>query len=384
MNFPIVKVVFDRRNQSTKNRPASVMIEVYFDRKRKWISTGVKVCSNEWHPSRWVVRRLDADILNSRIRSRVEQIQSWINDVQRSKEPFSLSRLGTYITNHSMSGESFISYIETRIEERYDIRESTKKTHRKLINALMSFKKISQFSDLSKDNILAFDKWLHKKGIIQTSIYGYHKTLKAYINDAIKREMVQYNPYTTVKIDKGKSASRKFLTIKELKAVISAKLVTKTLEYTRDLFLFQCFTGLSYADMCKFGMGKIVERNGKYIYHGVRQKTDEDFNIVLLSPAVKILQKYKNKLPITSNQKYNVNLKILATNAGIDHPITSHMGRHTFAVYCLNNGISIEVLAKMMGHTDIKTTQIYARIINESVYNAAEQLEDKITGMGIL
>lgn len=172
---------------------------------------------------------------------------------------------------------------------------------------------------------------------------------------------------------------RKYLTEQELSTIRQAKMGTSTLNKIRDLFVFQCFTGLAYADLAKFDFTGAVERNGKYIVHDVRQKSGENFYIVLLSPAVEILKKYNFKLPLISSQKYNTHLKIVATAAGVDKNLTSHMGRHTFAVYCLNHGVRIETLAKMMGHTDIKTTQLYAKIANSTVEAAFDSLENQLT-----
>ena len=119
--------------------------------------------------------------------------------------------------------------------------------------------------------------------------------------------------------------------------------------------------------------------------HDVRQKTGEEFYIVLLPKAIHILKRYDYRLPLISNQQYNMRLKIVADAAALDKQLTSHMGRHTYATICLNSGIKIEVLAKMMGHSDIKTTQIYARMINTTVENAYDVLEesDNIKGMAI-
>ena len=97
-----------------------------------------------------------------------------------------------------------------------------------------------------------------------------------------------------------------------------------------------------------------------------------------MAPAVDILRKYDFKLPMMSNAQYNLRLKVLADYAGIDKVLTSHMGRHTFAVLCLNNGVGIETLAKMMGHTDIKTTQIYAKVLDEQVEQAFDDLEARL------
>ena len=104
-----------------------------------------------------------------------------------------------------------------------------------------------------------------------------------------------------------------------------------------------------------------------------RKKTNEDYFIALMPSAVEILEKYDYQLPIISNMKYNDYLKVVAAMAGVQ-PLTSHMGRHTFAVYALNKGVPIEVVSKILGHTDIKTTSIYAKIVGKSVLDAFKKI----------
>ena len=200
--------------------------------------------------------------------------------------------------------------------------------------------------------------------------------MKTYINDAIRSELIEKNPYEGIKIERGKSSIRKYLTEEEIQRIKDAKIASASICRVRDLFLFQCYTGFAYAELAKFDFSTVIQRNGKYIVHDARKKTGEDFYVVLLSPAVEILKKYDFVLPVIDNVPYNLRLKVLAEYAGIDKAITSHMGRHTFAVWCLNNGVKIENLAKMMGHTDIKTTQIYAKVLNEEVEREFDSLEN--------
>lgn len=93
---------------------------------------------------------------------------------------------------------------------------------------------------------------------------------------------------------------------------------------------------------------------------------------------MEILKKYDFHLPVITNQQYNLQLKVLASFAKLDKSLTSHMGRHTFAVFVLNHGVSIENLAKMMGHSDIKTTQIYAQVLNSEVEREFDRLEQSL------
>lgn len=377
MKYPSIRFVFDRKHQATKTTKGLVQLEVTSERKRKWISTGVKLYSDQWDNRRMVINSPDMLSLNKNLTEQRQRIQDWVHDLERRTEEFEFDKLDRFLATRLIS-DRFIDYIEERINERTDIKESTKRAQRKLINSLKAFKQIIYFTDLTKKNILAYDTWLHKQNYVQTTVHSYHKFMKIYINDAIRAELIEHNPYDGLKIDRGKSSTRKYLTEKEVEAIRNAEIDLPRIDRVRDLFLFQCYTGFAYAELANFDFTKVIERNGKYIVHDTRQKTDEPFYIVLLSPAVAILKKYNFELPVISNQQYNLQLKVLASFAKLDKSLTSHMGRHTFAVFVLNHGVAIENLAKMMGHSDIKTTQIYAQVLNTAVEREFERLEEQL------
>ena len=384
-SYPAVRIVYDFKHQASATKKGVVSIEIYYKGKRKRVNTGVRVFPSQWNNRHGVVKSIDAAELNLTIHTVLQNITDWINQLRLNRESFSFEKLERYLLTERTEDDNFLKYVERKIDGRKDIRESTRRTQRKLVGSLKEFGKIMFFSEVTRERIREYDMWLHGKNYVQATIHSYHKFLKIYINQAIDEGLNKHSPYTGIKIERGKSSLRKFLTEKELISVMETKLPTESLNSSRDLFVFQCFTGIAYADLKLFDFSKVEERNGKYILHDTRWKSGEDFYIVLLSPAVKILKKYNFRLNVVSNQKYNLYLKVIATAAGIDHPVTSHMARHTFAVYCLNHGVSIEILAKMMGHTDIKTTQLYAKIANMSVETAFEHLEnnlhDKMTNL---
>lgn len=284
MKYPTLKVVFDRKKVATKNKKGLVQIEVLSERRRKWIGTGVKVFAGQWNDSRMVVARMDADTLNESIRSQLENIQNWVSDLRRKKEAFECDKLDRFLTTATVS-DDFIEFMENRIEARADLRESTRNTHKVALNNLKQFGRIRYFSDLTKVNVIAFDEWLHKRGFVQSTIHSRHKMLKVYINEAIRMELLSANPYSAIKIERGKSASRKYLTEENLRHLREMELSSAALRRVRDVFIFQCFTGLAYADLARFEFSKVVEKNGRYILHDMRQKSGEDYYLVLLSPC---------------------------------------------------------------------------------------------------
>lgn len=378
MKYPTMRFVFDRKHVATRNKKGLVQIEVTSEGKRKWIGTSVKLYADQWNEKKKVVNSVHSIQLNAMLDGMMSKLNDFILDLFRNDQQFDFEKLNAFLekSNHS---DSFIDFVRTRIEDRTDIEESTRKQHRTLLQSLEKFGKLNYMDDLTKANITLYDEFLHQQEISQPTIYNYHKRLKRYLHEAMKFGLLNEDPYVGLHFERGRFEKRKYLTEEELKMIRTCKINMPSIDRIRDLFLFQCFTGLAYADFEKFNFEKDVEeRNGKYIVSDRRKKTNEDYKIVLLTPAIEILKKYDYKLPIISNQKYNVSLKVVAQYAGIDKNITTHMGRHTFAVFALNNGVPIEIVAKMLGHTNIRTTQVYAKVLNSEVEKGFDLLESKI------
>ena len=376
--YPSVKVIFDRRKKASSSRSGNIEIEILYKGKRKWISTGIKVLPENWHPVHRIIGLENAFDLNLKIENLERPILDYIRQQMVNHEAFSWIELQAFIEISKLDN-SFIDFVEKVIDERKDIRESTRKNHLKLVKALKSYGKLVKFNDLNRTGIIKFEEWLRSRyDYEQSTIASYHKFLKIYVNEAIRREIIRTNPYLGLKIDRGNEGVRKYLTPDELDMVERCTLPNKSLNKVRDVFIFQCYTGLAYSDLLKFDFNTVIQRNGHFIINDIRQKTQEKFYIVLLPYAMKILEKYGNNLPVLSNQQYNLRLKVVGDIAGVSKPLTTHMARHTYASMCLNAGIKIEVLAQMLGHTDIKTTQIYAKMFNTTVEAAFDQLEENL------
>lgn len=377
MKYPKIRLVHNRRCTATETRPAAIEVDIAFQRKQKRISTGVAVLVSQWDAVKWVVNHPDSVMLNQRIEAVRRPIYDYISMLMLKGEEFTFDGLTSTLAKKTYS-ESFVNFVKNRIEARTDIKEVTRRNHRRLNKALESFERIQSFDDLTPQKIRAFDDWLHEQKYTQTTVAAYHKFMKNYIHQAMAAEIISKDPYAGMRIDKGKYRQRKYLTEDELNRVRDFVTEDVSTMRARDLFLFQCFTGLAYADLAKFDFNNVIERDGKFVIRDVRQKSEEEYYIVLLTPALEILRKYDFKLPVISNQKYNAALKSVAAGAQIKFTVTTHVGRHTFATYCLNKGIKIETLASMMGHSNIKTTQIYARMVNKTVESAFDQLEKSI------
>lgn len=377
-----VKVVFDRKKVATTSKVGLVQIEIYHNRQRKWISTGVKVYKDQWRNHIGVCNRKDAVELNDRIASIAKELQSYINKCIQSKKPISLDDIADSVTITKLDDDtSFLDFVQKRIDESV-MSNTTKVRHQALIGILVDFGKIMSFNDVTYENIVLFDEWVKKRVNKQSTIYDYHKRLKVYVRQAFGFNKIPNYPYFNFKVSKGETIdSIRYLTQEEISKIKNCELPERLVP-VRDLFLFQCMTSLSYVDLAKFDFKKdVIEENGKFKFGDNRQKTNERYFIVLLPLAMEILRKYGFELPKVSNQTYNRQLKLIAAYAQINKPIATHYARHTAAILALNNGIPIETVSKMLGHSNIRTTQVYAQMLNKEVedaYNKVQSVWDKI------
>lgn len=377
MNNVSVRLIFDRKHVATKKHQASVQMEVTFQRKRKYITTGIRLYADQWGKDLKVKNHPQSMLFNQQLNDMVANIYDFAHQLSLQKQTFSFEKLDGYLNGCGVNTtDSFLHFMRKRIIER-PISESTRKKQWYILKALENFGKIKSFSDICYQNIMAWDEFAKKRCKCQSSVYNYHKVLKIFVREAYASQLIQTDPYRTFKLDHGVSENRKFLTKEELKKIENISLDDKCLERVKDMFLFCCYTGLAYADLTKFDFSEAVFTNGMYRIRDCRKKTGTQYNISIVKKAMDILNKYNLKLPVISNQKYNAFLKVIGAFCEIKKRLTSHVARHTFATtVTLGNGVRIEVVSKMLGHTNIQTTQLYAKIFQEEVDHEFNRLNE--------
>jgi site-specific recombinase XerD len=218
--------------------------------------------------------------------------------------------------------------------------------------------------------------------------YKYLKNFKKVINIAIKNEWLNKDPFAKYKSTLVE-VKREFLNKEELQKLQDLKLSIPRLDFVRDIFLFSCYSGLTYVDVTNLTMDNIRRGiDGNFWIITQRKKTKVPSNVPLLPIPEQLIEKYKlspgkksenNIFPNLSNQKLNAYLKELADLASIDKNLTFHMARHTFATtITLANGVPIESISSMLGHKNIRTTQIYSKVVNEKVSRDMKKLRLKL------
>lgn len=228
----------------------------------------------------------------------------------------------------------------------------------------------------------------HQRPMENNGVMKHLERFRKMVTMAVKMEWLDKDPFEKYQL-KFNRVERDFLTEYELAKIEKKEFSIVRLQYIRDLFVFSCYTGLAYIDAMKLTLGNItVGIDGENWISTSRQKTDESVRIPILSKAWEMIEKYKTHprslqkgtiFPFISNQKLNSYLKEIADLCGIEKNLTFHLARHTFATtVTLTNGVPIETVSKMLGHSKISTTQIYAKVIERKVSEDMQTLRAKM------
>lgn len=202
----------------------------------------------------------------------------------------------------------------------------------------------------------------------QSTVSGMATKMKSIFRYAVDGGFLKMNPMANIRISKGEK-DVEFLSEEEIESIRKAGMPSPCYERVRDMFLFQAGTGLAYADIAALRKDDVKEENGTYYITKRREKTGVEYTTVLLPFAVDIWRRYGGSLPVISNQRYNIYLKIVQAAAGLKKSLHSHLARDSFACYALNRGIRIEIVSKALGHTNLRQTQHYAKLMKSTIVN---------------
>ena len=229
-------------------------------------------------------------------------------------------------------------------------------------------------AEIKNQHILDFKHYMMCNHYEPGTIAGFLQCLKSVFLFGLRNDLIKNNPFIGFKIGR-KTKDVRFLTEEEVQRIKAKEMPSPGLESVRDLFLFQCYTALSYCDMALLKPKDFQSNNEGILYlRKNRKKTGVEFFIVLLPEAVAIARKYKFRLPLLSNQRYNNYLKEIGAICEIDKPMHSHIGRHTAATYLLNHSVPMEMVAKVLGHRTTLQTRHYAKLLDKSVFEEFKKL----------
>lgn len=394
-------VVFDHRGRTTKGRPGPLEVRVTVQSRVYYVGTGVKVLRSEWRAGE-VVNRPDADLLNERLDIINKAVAEEVNDRLIRDIPIDVAEVKRAVWGNrsdedggTLNVSPFLDWFEERVQL-LGLAPGTLKHYNTTLAHLRACGYIRTWRQLTPENVRKFDIYLHglriknavtrangkEVALTQGTIHNQHKNLKAMIARAVVEGRCQANPYDRLRGEfaRGERETVEYLTKDELGRIEALELDDGgMLALARDLFVFQAYTGMGYSDMQSFSLSDCIESDGRWIVAKQRQKTGATYYVQLLTPALAIVKKYGGAMPQVVGQVYNRNLKAVAAMADIHKRVTSHVARHTFATWALHEEVPIERVAKMLGHTNIRQTQRYAKVLAEDVYKEFDRMAKSLT-----
>ena len=391
-------VIYNHRGRFSKDGKAPVEVRVTINRRAYYINTGVCVRAREWKFGK-IVDCGNCNELNERVMIMLERVDRIINEKMKDNNEDNINfddvRKMVFSPDNRRKlkdAEDMVAWMDDEIGK-LGVRKGTAAHYRVSVAALVESGAMKRWSDLTVENVHKFDAWLHRiekhqtdaevkagkpvEYISQATVRNYHKDIKSLLGRALKFGIIQANPYDRMKgeIKRGDVETVEFLTKDELERIEELALRDGSmLAAARDMFVFQSYTGMAYSDMQGFRMDECRHDGDRWLLAKKRVKTGVTYYIQLLPQALAVVQRYGGSLPQVAVQTYNRNLKRIAEVTGITKRLTSHVGRHTFATWALHEGVPIERVSKMLGHSKITQTQRYAKVLAQDVYGEFDKL----------
>jgi integrase/recombinase XerD len=370
---PTFRFVHNRTKKLNKHGTAIIQLEASYRGKRKFLSTGIFVKPSEWNGT--VIRHKDSVYLNNQLSKFLDRCRRYTD----TTDEFSLEGLENYLKGSDP--DSFIEFFGVYLDTKKDIEDSTRRQYNSALTHLKDFGLIQTFADVTYENIFKFDQFLVSLGLSPQTRRSIHKRIKMVANHAFYSRRMMFNDYESFKLPRLEDGEIRYLTEQELEKLKTKDLHTDRLNRVRDIFLFQCYTGLAYVDIEKLTPQDITIENGDKWIITDRIKTGVTSEIFLLNPALQLIEKYEGgeKLfPVPSLQNLNAYLGEIQELCGIETHLTSHVARHTCATTMLNNDVDIYDIARTLGHKSIKTTERYAKRLRAKMAERMKELNKKL------
>ncbi|RKR81818.1 site-specific recombinase XerD [Mucilaginibacter gracilis] len=399
INFNVL--FYLKRPKNYQSGEVPIYLRITVEGKRSEVTTGRSCEPETWnvYAGRVMGNKEDARVLNAYL----DSLQSKIKDahylLSETNEPICAESLRNKFLGKAEKPKFLLHVFEEhnrKVEALLNngFEYSTLKGYRSSLNHLRKFLKhkfnISdiELSRVDYQFVTAYEFYLRTRcKCSATTCAKYLKHLKKITNECLAYRWITHDPFAHYR-SKAKPTEKTYLNQDDLDKMMNKDLHLERLAQVRDIFLFCCYTGLAYIDIQKLKRSEIVRGvdHEQWVFTQ-RKKTGTATRIPMLPPALAIMERYKDHpicedkglvLPVCSNQKINAYLKEVATICGVTKPVTFHTARHTFATtVTLSNGVPIESVSKMLGHTNIKTTQHYAKILDLKVSDDMAQLKKK-------
>jgi site-specific recombinase XerD len=395
-----VTILFWIKKSKIRNGKAPIYCRVSVSGTRVEISSGQFTEPKHWD-NQQVINHVDAKKINKELNLLETELMEISRELSRKKEHISAAKIKSIYEGSNAEQKFLLQLFKEHIiqlKEKVEINDMSIGTYKKyktihaklesFIKLKFKAKDISIF-DLKHKFVLDFEHYLKVvEKVGHNTSMKYIQTVKGVLNTCVDHEWINKNPFKNFQCPI-KKVDREVLTPHEVLSLETKIFEIKRLEEVKDTFLFCCYTGFAFIDVQNLTPNELqIGIDGFNWIFTSRQKTDVNSNVPLLPQALSIIKKYENHdcrvienklLPVKSNQKMNAYLKEIADLCGITKPLSMHIARHTFATtITLSNGVPIETVSKMLGHTRLATTQIYAKVLENKVSDDMLNLREKL------
>lgn len=395
-------LLYLRKAKTKKNGEAPIYLRITVDGLRSETPIGRSIIQSKWDTDLQIQKGKseDARTLNHFIENIKQRINQDANVLIDLGIDYTAEQLKNRFNGIKEQPKTLISVFEennqlVKQEENKKYSHSTVRQYNTTLSRLKEFvikgygKKDIPLTELDAIFIRRFEIYLRTEyNADHNTVMKYLKQLKKVIHFAMATGYMDRDPFLS-HITAFKDVSRDYLTMEELTRIKSKIFNIKRVDRVRDVFVFACYTGIAYGDLKNLSPESIsigIDGKNWIIYH--RGKTGIRASIPMLPTAMEIVEKYKfdpecnadkKLLPVISNQKLNSYLSEIAGICDINKKLTTHVARHTFATtVTLSQGVPIETVSKMLGHTSLKTTQIYAKVVDRKIADDMSVLESKL------
>lgn len=393
---------FYMKTASKKTNIRYIYLRITVDGIRKETSTKRTWDIQRWDPKteRATGNKEDARTLNHFLDAMVTRINQYKMDLMYTEKTISAQRILDFVLGRVTSKAMLLEEFKKHNDEIFALvgKDYALATYKRYETARF---RVTEFvndkyhvndielRDLDFEFIHGYELYLKTiRNCVNNSALKYILCLKRVISRAIDKNILAQDPFRAFKMKRTKTL-KKPLTSRELLALEQVKLITPRLEVIRDIFIFQCYTGLAYIDAYQLRKKDIkIGIDGETWIISERQKTGNATNIPLLPKALELIEKYKNHpvclsrnsvLPVVSNQKMNAYLKEIADICGLDCELNTHKARRTFgSTVTLNNDVPMHVVKEMLGHQSIRQTEEYAITEELTVGREMKELKNRL------
>ena len=374
------RLVYNRKKHLNKEGKALVQVEAYQERRRMYFSTKVYLTPGQWDKRRQLVRNHpQAEALNRLLHDSMNRMEGCELALWRPGRQVSLEMLRDAMAQNHLR-DSFADFF-CREAEKAPLRPSTRRAHLDTLRQLRRFHKGRLgFGELTAEFVNGFERFLLADGLHVNTVAKHLAHLRRYVYLAETQGLLAGGGnifrHRMLKRVEGRHTH---LTPEELLALERLTLHGAHVRWrkTLDAFLFCCYAGLRYSDFTSLGTDNLAKVNGKLwlVYRSVKTGVPVRLPLYLLfgGKALALIQKYSSDLPgffsLPHNSNVNKTLASVAALAGLRKRVTFHTARHTNATLLIYKGVNITTVQRLLGHKSVKTTQIYAKVMDCTLVN---------------